>query len=160
MSAKARRSYGGTLRFLVNVAIEILFTIMLCPIMWFGHTMFLASLLLGRRIGWGGQARDDHKVPVTLAARQLWPHTALGVVSIMILAATQPWAIPYALYLAAGPALAIPYAVLTSLPSVGIAFARAGIGRLPEETAPPASLHTLSLPAIAAAAAHLRPHPA
>ena len=51
---------------------------MLSPIMWFGHTMFLAGLVLGRTIGWGGQARDDHSVPWSDAAQQLWPHTLLG----------------------------------------------------------------------------------
>jgi membrane glycosyltransferase len=153
MSAKARQSYGGTIRFLASAVIEILFTVMLCPIMWFGHTMFLTGLVLGRRIGWGAQTRDDHRVPWGPAARQLWPHTLLGWTSIAVLAATQPWAIPYALYLAAGPALAIPYAVLTALPPVGIAFARLGIGRLPEETQPPRSLQTLALPAIVAATA-------
>jgi membrane glycosyltransferase len=160
LSAKARQSYGGTFRFLASAVIEILFTVMLCPIMWFGHTMFLIGLLLGRRIGWGGQTRDDHRVPLALAARQLWPHTILGVTSLAVLAATQPWAIPYALYLAAGPALAIPYAVVTALPSVGIAFARLGIGRLPEETEPPPSLQSLALPAVAAAASLARPQPA
>jgi hypothetical protein len=36
-------------------------------------------------------------------------------------------------------------------------LARIGIGRLPEETAPPAALHALALPAIESAAP--RPHP-
>ena len=40
------------------------------PIMWFGHTMFLAGLLFGRAIGWIGQTRDDHAVPLALALQQ------------------------------------------------------------------------------------------
>jgi membrane glycosyltransferase len=157
MSSKARAAYGGTARFLVNVVIVIVFTILLCPIMWFGHTMFLARLLLGREIGWAGQTRDDHMVPTALAARYLWPHTLLGIVCLIVLAATHPGAIPYALYLAAGPSLAIPFAVVTAVPSMGLAFARLGIGRLPEETAPPHSLGRLALPAIAAAAPFAQP---
>ena len=53
---------------------------------------------------------------------------------------THPAAIPYALFLAGGPALAIPLAVVTAWPALGSLFARIGIGRLPEETAPPAEL--------------------
>jgi membrane glycosyltransferase len=159
MSAKTRELYGGTLRFLSSMVIEIVFTILLCPIMWFGHTMFLVRLALGAGIGWSGQTRDDHVVPIALAARSFWPHTLLGLASVALLAATHPIAIPFALYIAGGLLLAIPLAVLTSLPSVGIAFARAGIGRLPEETLPPAALGTLALPAVAAATP-LRPHPA
>ena len=58
-----RQSFGGAGRFIASTITETIFFLMLSPIMWFGHTMFLAGLLLGRRIGWGGQARDDHSVP-------------------------------------------------------------------------------------------------
>jgi membrane glycosyltransferase len=80
----------------------------------------------------------------------------LGVGVLAVLAATHPAAIPYALFLAGGPALSIPIAVLLSVPAVGRAFARWGIGRLPEETAPPPLLRELALPALAAASP-LRP---
>jgi membrane glycosyltransferase len=114
--------------------------------------MFLAGLVLGKKIGWGGQARDDHSVSWGDAARQLWPHTLLGWSCILVLAFTVPSAIPYALFIAGGPALSIPLAVITSWPSVGRALMRAGIGALPEENAPPAPLRQLALPAIEAAA--------
>ena len=42
-------------------------------------------------------------------------------------------------------------AVFTALPRLGAALARIGLGRLPEETAPPGALAALSLPALAAA---------
>ena len=123
--------------------------------MWVGHTLFLAGLVLGRRLGWSGQARDDHAVRWSDAAWQLWPHTLLGWSCILILAATVPSAIPYALFIAGGPALSIPLAVVTSWPGVGRALMRLGIGALPEENAPPAALRQLALPAIEAAAARV-----
>jgi membrane glycosyltransferase len=148
-----RRSFGGAGRFIASTVCETIFFLMLSPIMWVGHTMFLAGLLLGRRLGWGGQARDDHSVPWNDAVKQLWPHTLLGWFCILVLACTVPAAIPYALFIAAGPALSIPLAVITSWPSVGRLLMRAGIGALPEENAPPAPLLQLALPAIEAAAA-------
>jgi membrane glycosyltransferase len=150
---KLRRSFGGAGRFVASTITETVFFLMLSPIMWVGHTMFLAGLLLGRRLGWGGQARDDHSVPWSDAVKQLWPHTLLGWFCILVLAYTVPAAIPYALFIAAGPALSIPLAVITSWPSVGRLLMRAGIGALPEENAPPAPLLKLALPAIEAAAA-------
>src|SRR5262245_40629786 len=72
-----RHAFGGGFRFIAGVATEMLFFILLSPIMWFGHTVFLARLLLGRKIGWGAQARDDHGVPWSLGARQLWPQGVL-----------------------------------------------------------------------------------
>jgi membrane glycosyltransferase len=149
---KLRNAFGGAGRFIASTLSETLFFLMLSPIMWVGHTMFLAGLVLGRKIGWTAQTRDDHSVPWGDAARQLWPHTLLGWSCILILAFTVPAAIPCALFIASGPALSIPLAVITSWPSVGRALMRAGIGALPEETAPPAPLRQLGLPAIEAAA--------
>jgi membrane glycosyltransferase len=147
--AAQRKSFGGTVRFLVGFAVDAVFTILLLPIMWLCHTMFIAGMPFGRSIGWIGQVRDDHSVPWSAASRQLWPHTAIGLGAIAMLAATHPGAIPYALFLAGGLALSIPFAVITAMPRVGRALVRIGIGRLPEETKPPIALKTLALPALA-----------
>ena len=152
-----RRAFGGTGLFIISFAVETVYSILLCPILWFGHTLFLAGLLFGREIGWIGQTRDDHAVPFTLALQNLWPHTLLGCAVLGLLAVTQPAAIPYALFLAGGPALAIPFAMMTASPWLGSFAARIGIGRLPEETERPAVLLALALPAIEQAAPSPRP---
>ena len=77
----------------------------------------------------------------------------IGVVA----AAGHRVSLPYALFLAAGLALSIPLAVITALPATGRLLTRLGIGRLPEETAPPASLRALALPAVEAAQGSQRP---
>jgi membrane glycosyltransferase len=152
-----RREFGGSACFLVNYAVETVYSILLCPILWFGHTVFLSGLLFGREIGWIGQTRDDHAVPFTLAFHNLWPHTLLGLVTLGTLALTHPAAIPYALFLAGGPALAIPFAMITAWPLLGTLSARIGLGRLPEELAPPPELRALRLPAIETAKPFPRP---
>jgi membrane glycosyltransferase len=151
-----RQSFGGGLRFLAGVAVETIFTLMLLPIMWFGHTMFLIRLLTGRKVGWTAQARDDHKVPWAIAVRALWPQTSLGWAVLLLLGATVPAAIPYALFVAGGLALSIPLAIATTMPAAGPAMVRIGLCQLPEETAPPPELIALKLPAIEAAAARRR----
>ncbi|HEY7231057.1 MAG TPA: glucans biosynthesis glucosyltransferase MdoH [Pseudolabrys sp.] len=143
-----RLQFGGTARFAANFCLETAYSIVLVPILWFGHTIFLTGLLFGREIGWIGQARHDHKVPLTLAFHNLWPHTLFGITALFVVTITQPDAIPYVALLAAGPAFAIPFAMVTAWPRVGAFFTRLGIGRLPEETAPPAALRALALPAV------------
>jgi membrane glycosyltransferase len=143
-----RRGFGGAALFGVNCVVETIFSIMLCPILWVGHTLFLGGLLFGREIGWIGQTRDDHAVPLRQAFAALWPHTILGLGSLGVLAWVQPAAIPYMLFLAGGPTVAIPLAMLTALPSLGALSARIGLGRLPEETSAPVALRALMLPAI------------
>lgn len=147
-----RREFGGTARFVTNYWIELVYSILLVPVLWFGHTVFLIGLLFGREIGWIGQTRDDHTVPLSLAFRTLWPHTLLGVAALAALAVTRPAAIPYEAFLAAGLAFSIPFAMATAWPRFGAFCVRVGIGRLPEETAPPAALRALALPAVETAA--------
>ena len=67
---------------------------------------------------------------------------------IVTLAMTAPAAIPVALLVAGGLALAIPIAVITADPAVGRLLLRVGLGRLPEETLP-SPLDALGLPALA-----------
>jgi membrane glycosyltransferase len=157
LDPELRRGFGGAGLFILNHMIETVYSILLCPILWVGHTIFLAGLLFGREIGWIGQTRDDHAVPLTLALRNLWPHTLLGCAVVGLLAIMQPMAILYALFLATGPALAIPFAMITAWPPFGSFAARIGIGRLPEETARPAVLLALALPAIEMTAPMPRP---
>jgi membrane glycosyltransferase len=147
-----RQSFGGGFRFIAGVVTETIFFLLLLPIMWFSHTVFIVRLLTGRSIGWGAQARDDHQVPWSLAARHLWPHTVFGACAIGLLAVVAPAALPYALFVAGGPLVSIPLTVITSSPSLGRAMVRIGLGRLPEETAPPRELAALALPAIELAA--------
>ena len=151
MRADQRRAFGGIARFLLSVAADTVFTILLLPIMWLSHTLFIAGLPFGRAIGWGGQVRDDHGVPWSAALRRLWPHTVIGLGALTILAVTHPAGIPYALLLATGPSLSVPLAVLMARPALGTTLTRIGVGRLPEETSPPLALAALALPALAAA---------
>jgi membrane glycosyltransferase len=143
-----RRLFGGGLSFTLSFGLTIIFVILVAPIMWASHMVFLTGLLLGRTVGWGAQSRDDHEVPWSHAARQFWPQTLIGLAPIVLLAAMAPAAIPYALFVAGGPLLSIPLAVVTASPAFGRALIALGLDRLPEETAPPPELSALKLPAI------------
>jgi membrane glycosyltransferase len=146
---RRRRLFGGTVRFLASVAVETAFFLLLSPIMWVGHTLLLAGMPFGRAIGWIGQVRDDHSIAWSTAMRQLWPQTLLGAACLAVLGVTQPSAVSYVfVLLAGGLVLSVPICVVTARPSVGLALARLGIGRLPEETSPPPALTHLQLPAL------------
>jgi len=143
-----RRLFGGAARFVASFALTILFVILVTPIMWASHTLFLSRLLTGRTVGWGAQTRDDHAVPWSLAVAHFWPQTLIGLAPVLLLACTAPSALPYALLIAGGPLLSIPLAVVTAQPALGRALIALGLDRLPEETAPPPELRALKLPAI------------
>ena len=146
--AKLRHLFGGGVRFSASFMITIIFVVLLAPIMWASHTLFLMRLLCGRTVDWGAQARHDHEVPWSLACRQFWPQTLIGLAPVLLLPVAAPSAIPYALLIAAGPLLSIPLAVVTAAPALGRALIAVGLDRLPEETFPPPELRALELPAI------------
>src|SRR5919198_1502048 len=131
--AKLRHLFGGGVRLSASFMITIVFVVLVAPIMWASHTIFLARLLCGRTLDWGAQARHDHEVPWSLALRQFWPQTLVGVAPVLLLAAAAPSALPYALLIAGGPLLSIPLAVVTASPVVGRILVVMGIDRLPEE---------------------------
>ena len=148
LQSKLRRAFGGGLRFAASVVLTIVFVTLLAPIMWASHTVFLLRLLLGRTVGWGAQTRDDHAVSWSLALRELWPQTLIGLAPAAVLAAAAPTALPWALFIAGGPLLSIPLAVATASPALGRRLVAIGLDRLPEEMAPPPELRALELPAI------------
>jgi membrane glycosyltransferase len=148
LAPKERLAFGGAGRFIVNFAIETAYSILLCPILWISHSIFMFGRLFNRDINWIGQVRDDHVVPFGLAMRDLWPQTLVGCLSTALVSFSQPWALPYILLLTGGPALAAPFATVSAWPMLGNFAARIGIGRLPEETATPEDLLELALPAI------------
>jgi membrane glycosyltransferase len=146
--AKLRHLFGGGVRFSASFTITVVFVVLVAPIMWTSHTLFLARLLCGRTLDWGAQARHDHEVPWSLALQQFWPQTLVGLAPVLLLAAAAPAALPYALLVAGGPLLSIPLAVLTASPALGRTLIALGLDRLPEETMPPPELRALKLPAI------------
>ncbi len=133
---KLCRLFGGSIRFAASFILTVVFVLLLAPISWVSHSLFLGRLLFGRTMIWGAQLRDDHAVPWLLAVEHLWPQTLLGLAPVLLIAATAPSALPYALLIAAGPLLAIPLAVVTASPAVGRALIAAGIDRVPEEIFP------------------------
>ena len=85
--AKLRHLFGGGIRFSASFALTIVFVVLVTPITWASHTLFLTRLVLGRTVGWDAQARDDHEVPWSLALRRFWPQTLIGLAPALLLAA-------------------------------------------------------------------------
>ena len=113
-------------------------------------------------IGWIGQTRDDHAVPLALALRNLWPHTLLGLRHDRRARGDASGSDSLCAVPRRRPGVGDP-----ARGDDGIAFGRrrdwrVGIGRLPEETTPPPALSALALPAVemAAPATPPRPRPA
>ena len=144
--------FGGRWRFFLSLVLEMLFSLLMTPIAWLNHSLFILGLLLGRKGGWTAQARDDHSISLAEASRQFWPHTLLGLGLAAILYFTHPSALPYGVLFFGGLVLAIPLTMLSSQAWLGQALIRYRLLSLPEEIAPPAVLIPLQLNALEIAA--------
>jgi len=137
--------YGGGRRFAAGALAECAFSILLAPAAALRVTIFMAGLLFGRTVNWCGQNRDAYSLTWADAARGLWPQTLFGL-SLIALAflSGMPEALPWAMPMLPGLALAIPFAVWTASPSFGHACRRLALCATPDEFAVPETLARLS----------------
>ena len=140
--------FGGRTRFFINLILEMIFSLLMTPITWFNHTIFILSLIFGKKGGWSAQTRDDHSISVAHAAHQFWPHTILGLVLFSLLYLTHPETIPYAILFFGGLLFSIPLVVITSQPWLGRFMIRYRLLSLPEEIMPAKELLPLQLSAL------------
>lgn len=142
------KSFGGRWRFTISLLLEMIFSLLMTPIAWFNHTVFILGLAFGKKGGWSAQTRDDHSISIVDALHQFWPHTFLGLALTGMLYFTHPEALPYGIIFFGGLLLAIPLAILTSQPWLGHFMIRRQLLSLPEEITPPLALLPLQLNAL------------
>ena len=130
-----RASFGGTARVLSGAALEAAIYMLAVPVTLCCHIAFLWQTFTGRVVSWDAQSRDDRGVGWREAARKLGVPVAAGIAGCVLLAAsggTWGWAVALP-----GLLLAIPLAVITSMPVLGSRARAVGLLTTPEETSPP-----------------------
>lgn len=132
-----RRAFGGATPLLFGVTFETILSMLLAPCVMVAHTMMVASILLGKAVGWTTQSREADGTAWTDAARFHALPTALGVVwslvALKINASFAAWMSPILL----GLLLSIPVSVWTSRARYGRALAAKSLLATPEELNPP-----------------------
>jgi membrane glycosyltransferase len=145
-----RRAFGGGWRLLRSTLAEILFSVLLAPVLMIQHSKAVVDILLGRCTTWNGQQRDGESESWglvtavfggTMLAGLAWAAFAYVVAPDLLL-----WLSPVLLGLTA----VIPLAVLSSRSDIGVSARRQGWLLIPEETAPPRELTALQGPAATA----------
>lgn len=134
--AGQRRAFGGSIRLVLSTLFEMLFSILMAPIMMALHTYFVAMLMIGRVAGWDPQNRSERGLGLREAFSSLGVllFAAIAWGSLLVVAAPDRvwWVLP----VITGLALAVPVAVWSSRGSVGVLLRRAGFLLTPEETSP------------------------
>lgn len=129
---RAKR-FGGALRVLAQGVIDIFHGWVLGASDAFRTTVFIAGLVFGKSVTWGGQERDAHGIPWDVATSNLWPQTVYGVVLIGTMAATSWCFALWALPITIGFVLAIPFCVYSANPALGAWMKKGHHFAVPEE---------------------------
>jgi membrane glycosyltransferase len=148
LNAKESQRFGGRLRFTISLVLETMFSLLMTPIAWLNHTIFMINLALGRQGGWATQARDDHTVNLSNAIKQFWPHTILGVALTLMLCFSHKNDTYFGLLFFGGLLVSIPLAVITSQTWLGNIMMKYQILSSPEEIVTSEELIPLELKAL------------
>ena len=137
------RLFGGKRNLVASILLEVGISTLLAPVRMLFHSLFVVSTLLGKRVGWGAQSREDLGTSWEDAISVHWWGTFLGAAWGFLVYAVNPsffrWLSPIVVSLA----LSVPISVLTSRASLGKAFRDAGLFLIPEETELPPELRAL-----------------
>lgn len=130
------REYGGFLHLLMSVLIESIFSVIFAPVRMLFHTIFVFSILAGRKISWGAQTRGDASTSWQDAFRHHTPGTLLGMIWAIVIYLLNPayfwWLIP----VIGAWVIAIPISVWTSRILPGKRMRLANLLLTPEEVSP------------------------
>ena len=148
LKSSKSKIFGGRPRFFINLVLEIIFSLLMTPITWLNHTIFIFRLAFGKRGGWSAQTRDDHSISMADALHQFWPHTLLGFALASLLYYSHPQTLPYGILFFGGLLFSIPLVVITSQPWLGGFMIRHRLLSLPEEIMPTQELLPLQLSAL------------
>lgn len=134
-------SHGTLPKAVVSVLLETIASILMAPIMMLLHTHFVVSTLLGHKVNWNAQSRDDRGVSLHDAIAVHYPHTLFGLVVSFLVWRLAPGMLPWMSPALVGPVLSIPLSMLLGSSKVGQRLARWNLLLIPEEVRQPAVLH-------------------
>jgi membrane glycosyltransferase len=143
LSSARRRSFGGGLRLVRGALAELVFSVLLAPVLMVEHSRAVLGILSGRGVTWSAQQRDGESESWGAVAASFGSITALGVLWAAAAYMVAPDLLLWLSPVFAGLVAAIPLAALSSRPDLGAAARRRGWFLTPEECAPPVELAEL-----------------
>ncbi|GAC1412132.1 MAG: glucans biosynthesis glucosyltransferase MdoH [Burkholderiaceae bacterium] len=137
---RGAREFGGRLRVIASMCLEMLFSMLLAPVRMMFHTRFVAAAFLGWALHWKSPPRGDAQTYWSEALGKHGVDMLLGIawtVGIFLLNRSfLPWLIP----IAGGLILSAPISIMSSRVSLGQWCRSLCLFIIPEEMAQPVEL--------------------
>jgi membrane glycosyltransferase len=152
ISMRGARLFGGRLRLVISMLVEIVFSTLLAPVRMLFHTHFVVAAFLGWAINWKSPPRHDSETKWGEALRKHGLHQMLGLIWGGAVFWLNPAFLLWLLPIAGALALSGPVSVLSSRVSLGRRLRLAKLFVIPEEANPPTELRATYMYAGAAGA--------
>ncbi len=136
------RAFGGTGRLLFSALLEMLFAVVIAPVMMMYHSRFVMSVLGGHDIRWEPPVREARAVPWREAWHKTVGTTAFGLAWAGLTLYSSPTFFLWLTPIFTGVLLAAPLVRWTSSRSLGQWTRRLGLFLVPAETTAPPELET------------------
>lgn len=137
---RGTRQFGGTLKLIASMLLEMVFSMLLAPVRMMFHTRFVVAAFLGWSLHWKSPPRGDAQTGVAQALRRHGADMLLGLgwaTAVFFLnRAFLPWLLP----IAGGLVLSGPVSILSSRTALGRWCRRIQVFLIPEEHTPPHEL--------------------
>lgn len=134
------KQFGGQLRLLFSVLIEMFFSMLLAPVRMLFHTHFVIAAFMGWALRWKSPPREDAETSPREAFRHHGLHTLLGLAWGAAVFWLNPTFLPWLLPIVGSLAVAIPISIYSSKVSNGLRFRNKKLFLIPEEAEPPVEL--------------------
>lgn len=142
---RRRAEFGGALALLGSVTLEVLFSVLIAPLMMMYHTSFVLAIVAGRDVEWDPQARVGRDIAWPEAWRRTVGVTALGTAWAGLTIYASPMFFAWLSPIFAGLVLAAPIVRWSSSARLGRVLRRRDILVVPSEIQPPPELRLPSL---------------
>ncbi len=130
------RLFGGRVRLMLSVLLEVIFSTLFAPVRMLFHSKFVFITLLGQQVQWNSQNRGDSETGWREALAYHGSGTLLAIAWGVAVFLANPayfwWLTP----VIAALAISVPLSVYCSRPSLGRFARRLGLFLTPQESAP------------------------
>ena len=137
---RGARQFGGTLRVILSMLLEMLFSMFLAPVRMMFHTRFVAAAFLGWALHWKSPPRGDAETHLREALGKHGADMLLGLAWAVGVYRLDPAFLPWLTPIAGGLMLSAPVSILSSRVALGRWCRKVSLFVIPEEVAPPIEL--------------------
>ncbi len=142
---KDARQYGGRVRLVLSMLLEMLFSMFLAPVRMMFHTRFVIAAFLGWALHWKSPPRGDAETHLGEALGKHGLDMLVGAVWAVGVYQLSPAFLPWLAPIAGGLILSGPISIASSRVSLGRWFRRGSLFVIPEEITPPVELQETAL---------------